>query len=607
MEHITESHALRMFLARVPSARRRGKEWIGKCPAHDDRKPSLSITAAEDGRVLIKCHAGCDNEQVVSRLGLDLKDLFPSNETIQRQPARRRIVASYSYTDEGGRELFQVIRYQPKDFRQRKPDGARGWKYSLNGTRRVLYRLPELIAANSQATVFIVEGEKDVDRLRDIGLIATCNPGGAGKWRVEYLEPLRSRDIVILADADASGKEHAQSVAQSLHAVASSVKVIDLPGLSPKGDVSDWLDGGGDAEALCMLAENAPEWRAADASHDCRGAEDTTSDLAFYNLGDLLARVFPPSDPIIYEQERGEFALINAVTNVGKSTWLRNLALMLTCGATFSPILPAGKERRVMLIDFETRRRRLRDDLSRMMGQLTPAQRDASERNLLILCETVIDGDGLCLSMPSHLGVVAHIAKQAKVDLIIIDTYASGFAVFDENSNGETSRRVLRPLARLASEIDAAIILAHHIGKGASEEGRASEGAYRGRGASALGAAAAVVINLTADPHDLNRVVLRVPKLKGKRLEECSLRLNEQTRWFERLTTPVTHTPSSYQIVLASLRDGQPHSRKELLQVTAGRVATRTVEQCLREGVNRGEIVVLRRGLYQFPQLPQAL
>jgi hypothetical protein len=119
------------------------------------------------------------------------------------------IIAAYDYCDETGALLFQVVRRPRHRFTQRRPDGNGGWHWNIKGVRRVLYRLPQLLAAPSADPVFFAEGEKDVDRLRGLGLIATCNPGGAGKWRDEFGAPLRGRLVVILPDNDEAGDRHA--------------------------------------------------------------------------------------------------------------------------------------------------------------------------------------------------------------------------------------------------------------------------------------------------------------------------------------------------------------------------------------------------------------
>ena len=180
--------------------------------------------------------------------------------------ARSRIVATYDYRDRGGELLFQVVRYTPKGFRQRRPDRTGGWTWSTKGVERVLYRLPELLAADRDETVFICEGEKDADNLAALGLVATTAPGGAGKWRqLSDLSALAGRRVVALPDNDSrqQGLRHCKDVAASLAAIASSVKVLSLPGLAPTGeDVSDWIGYGGTAARLIELARDCPEWGA---------------------------------------------------------------------------------------------------------------------------------------------------------------------------------------------------------------------------------------------------------------------------------------------------------------------------------------------------------
>src|SRR5712692_2441666 len=194
------------LLERFQGVRRAGDGWSALCPAHEDRNPSLSIYVRE-GKILLRCHAGCTTEDVCAALGIEMRELFADSG-----PASR-IVATYDYRDEYGALLFQVVRYEPKDFRQRRPDGKGGWAWNLDGIRRVLYCLPEVMAASD---VLVVEGEQDVETARGLGLAATCNPGGAGKWRDEYSEALRGKCVAILADADHPGRKHARQVAASL-------------------------------------------------------------------------------------------------------------------------------------------------------------------------------------------------------------------------------------------------------------------------------------------------------------------------------------------------------------------------------------------------------
>jgi putative DNA primase/helicase len=182
----------------------------------------------------------------------------------------RKPVATYDYRDERSNLVSQVCRFEPKTFRQRQPDGKGGWIWSTKGLQRVPYRLPELIAAPADCTVFIVEGEKDVDRLTSIGLVATCNPGGAGKWRPAFNKFFKGREVAVLPDNDDAGRNHARSVAANLAPLVTSVRILELPGLPPKGDVSDWLAAGGDTEELQRLAVKAPAFAPKDREETAR-------------------------------------------------------------------------------------------------------------------------------------------------------------------------------------------------------------------------------------------------------------------------------------------------------------------------------------------------
>lgn len=162
----------------------------------------------------------------------------------------------YPYCDATGKTIFEVVRLKnPKGFRQRQPGQTKCW--SVKGIEPVLYRLTQIIAADPLTPVWIVEGEKDVDSLTDLGLVATTNPCGAGKWKPAYSDVLKGRIVRIIPDNDDKGRQHARQVTQSLQGKAVSVKTVNLPDLPAGGDVSDWLASGGTAQKLEWLAEQS--------------------------------------------------------------------------------------------------------------------------------------------------------------------------------------------------------------------------------------------------------------------------------------------------------------------------------------------------------------
>ncbi len=228
----------------------------------------------------------------------------------QRQtgPGKRKIVAEYNYADENGTLLFQCVRYEPKDFKQRRPDGKGGWVWNLDGVRLVLYRLPEVVKASE---VWIVEGEKDCDTLAALGLCVTCNPLGAEKWRDEYNEALRGKSVVIVPDNDAPGRRHVEQVARALHGVAASVKVLTLPGEINGAKIKDatdfvatFTDKVEAAERLGVMADSAAEWTPA------KPDANPTTDQA---TGDTSAKI--------------ETALVSTVELAGMELTLREFVL----------------------------------------------------------------------------------------------------------------------------------------------------------------------------------------------------------------------------------------------------------------------------------------
>lgn len=207
------------------------------CFLHADNTGSLNVDV-KGGELLVHCHAGCDQKELIAQLRE--QEMFPPLEERTSTSTRPEIIAEYDYFDEQGTLLYQALRYHPKNFKQRQPDGKGGWTWSLNGVRRVLYKLPQLLASDKRI-VFVVEGEKDVDRLTAEDLVATTSPQGAGKWQPEFAEFLKGRHVILVPDNDDPGRNHMHTAARSLVATAASVKWLDLPGLPEKGDTSDYL------------------------------------------------------------------------------------------------------------------------------------------------------------------------------------------------------------------------------------------------------------------------------------------------------------------------------------------------------------------------------
>lgn len=241
-----------------------------KCPAHDDSRPSLGIKEGDTGAVLLSCHKGCDKLDVVRSMGLDWPDLFPDDADANWKPWDGTKVATYDYVDTSGEVLFQVERYEMKDpshpaygekqFIQRVP-GKKGGP-SQNNVERVPYRLPEVQNAIENGTpILYVEGEKVVQAGEELGFVATCSPGGANAHYESVYNHLDGAKVLILPDNDEPGREYARKAAERLLPRADMVKVVELPGLSPKDDLVEWIENGGTREELIELANAAPIYK----------------------------------------------------------------------------------------------------------------------------------------------------------------------------------------------------------------------------------------------------------------------------------------------------------------------------------------------------------
>ena len=245
-----------VLIARLQVVRRNGKGWRALCPAHADRNPSLSIDV-RDHKILVHCHAGCSQEAVLAALGIEARELFlqAGKGKVRRGEHKPKIVTTYDYSDEKGTLLYQKVRYEPKTFKQRRPNGKGGWIGNLEGVRRVLYRLSEVITARE---LFVVEGEKDVETARSLELRATTGGSAEDRWLEEFTGALAGKHVVIIADSDVPGRKKARIVAHSLSGKAASVRLLEVPDAK---DLTEWVEQGGTREQLLALVKETSEWK----------------------------------------------------------------------------------------------------------------------------------------------------------------------------------------------------------------------------------------------------------------------------------------------------------------------------------------------------------
>lgn len=314
-----------------------------RCPAHDDGRASLSVSEGDDGRLLVHCHAGCDAGAIVTALGLKLGDLF-TDKPHRNGSGKLSITATYPYHAEDGALLFEVVRFEPKDFRQRAPDGKGGWTWSTKGVRRVPFRLPQVLAAiEAGVPVYVVEGEKDALRLVEAGFCATCNAGGAGKWLPGFDRYFEGAEVCVVADRDEPGRKHAQQVAASLHGAAASVRVLELPDVDGRSvkDAADFFAAGGGAADFFELASAAIAGNLESVTTVTPSSERTTRPLAATDdlqraIRDARPKVLlPGNDRLI-----SDFAVELAEHLRERDIYVRNGEVVILQGGELRPISP---------------------------------------------------------------------------------------------------------------------------------------------------------------------------------------------------------------------------------------------------------------------------
>jgi hypothetical protein len=476
---------IRLVLDRLLGHKKVGeRQWEARCPAHEDARASLSVSANGEGVVLLHCHAGCEPQDIVRDLELSMADLFPANTQADRKP---RIAAEYSYADETGIELFQVVRFEPKDFRQRHRGPTGEWVWKM-GARRVPYRLPELVAACAAGkTVWVVEGEKDVETLRGLGLTATCNPGGAGKWRPEYAAHFKGAAAVhIIPDDDAPGREHAAAVATALASTVKTVKVVRLP--SGK-DATDWVRGGGTAEQLGALAAKVVTPRVA----------RSLAELALPLSIEMLRAAPPPRQYLIYGVDgrgvmpRGRVGMLGAPGGTGKSKAVIGLSIAVAMGGRWFGAWPCERGRVLLVLAEEDRDETLRR-LHYALSGFSDFQLNDVVNNLTVMPAA---GEGFALTYEAEagsgalpetarVGELRELLKSAAAEgrpysLVVLDP-SSRFAGADVEKDNAAATRYVQVLETLtAAECGSPnVLLPAHTRKRAKDDEPGSTDALRG-------------------------------------------------------------------------------------------------------------------------------
>jgi len=334
----------------------RGDKVSAPGPGHSAGDRSLTVWLkpdAPDG-FAVHSHAGDDpiacRDYVRQKVGLpafepkrkvpgassDIQTNLMAAIAAQRQgtaePPKGRIVKTYDYTDVEGNLLYQVCRLEPKSFRQRRPNGNGGWIWDLSG-RRVPYRLGDLLKY-PEATVFVCEGEKDADRVAELGHCATT--AASGKWTADCVQALAGRDVFIMEDNDAAGREKAASAALALHGKANSIRLVRLPDLPDKGDVSDWLEADErNAKRLVDVCVAAPLWTP-ETTEATKSNEPGEAPPLIKSSAQFIAGHVPPEYVLVGVLVRRFVYSLTGQTGAGKTCVTLRLAASIALGTMFA-------------------------------------------------------------------------------------------------------------------------------------------------------------------------------------------------------------------------------------------------------------------------------
>jgi 5S rRNA maturation endonuclease (ribonuclease M5) len=452
-----------------------------RCPVHDDEVPSLNVSRGDSGRVLLHCHSGrCSQDDLVSTvlgLGVSRRELSGSGEFKPRQVDRSGLkkepyppdvandwpeVARYDYTDAKGRVLYSKVRLEPSE----QPEGDKRVKtFRVRGmeadTRRVLYRLPDVRRAVKEGQpVWVVEGEKDAEALRQLGEVATCNHDGAvrdpAKWPAAYTRHLRGADVHIVRDRDEAGHEHAANLVRLLAGAVHKVTVWDPATPQPHADVSDHLDAGYRLDQLVPV-EIEPE-----------AAAGTPGRFTPLNWADVFTAQADRTDWLCGRLvARGQQASLIGDGKAGKSLLMHELIWRSINGRGY-----LGDEPRTpMKVVYLDRENTKRDLFSRLTGfgattADIPLLTKQFEYHSFPAFSGTLDGSATAAAE------LIELVENARADLVVLDT-ASRFIEGGENDSDTWLALYRRVHAELKAR-DIACIRLDHFGKDKGRGGRGS-------------------------------------------------------------------------------------------------------------------------------------
>ena len=568
----------------------KGRETTFTCPSpsHPDTHPSAKWNRDKG---TWKCWSrGCEEEigggamALAKALGVDLPDDRPPWQEGPRITVGKGVTTVYRYHDADGVERWQVRRRDTatgKDIRPWHLNGQGSWAMGKGPDPWPPYRLPELIAAGPDRVVFVVEGEKVADHLAGYDVIVTTNDGGANKWRAEHAAYLQGRDVVILPDNDEPGRAHAEVVARSLVGISASTRIVELPGLPPKGDAVDWLHDDGRVEELVGLVEAAPEWEY---------LSDQPIGEVWSQRNELwmTARETAEATPDRPEWIAHGYVAAGAVTEIdgkvkgGKTTLVMALIAAVRKGRPFLG-QPTTKTSVVYLT--EQNEGSYREALRRA-GLLTAD-------DVHILFWNRVQGVGW-----EEVVALARVkARDTGAGLLVVDTLAhwSGLRGDAENNSGAALEAVGPLLAAAADGLG--VVVLRHERKSGGDVGDSA------RGSSAFGGAVDIVVQVSRSEGNARATLRKLTSLSrfDETPDEQMVELTETGEYVSHGDgSAVAHAEALAAVLVAVPdREGLAAEEKEVLESTG--IPRATARRALEELIRDGRVVRIGSGIRGQP------
>jgi len=454
------------------------------CPGHlDQNTPSLSVTEKEDGAVMVYCFVCKDQEQVLRALeerGIRRSNLFYENgngsDRNGGKKAKRRMCLTkvYDYKTPDGKVIkHHTLRFSPppdgeqhhpnclaehcnsrrkdKDFRQARPDPNDGYVYGLDGVQPILYDLGDVMRASLDGQMVVwVEGEKDADKGRErLGLTTTTCPMGAKHFKPHYAAYLTGAHVVIVADNDEPGREHAEKVAGELLPFAASAKILELPDLPEKGDLTDWIDTGGTREEFDSLVSEAPQFFLPTKESEFGEKEY----LPVKSLREVVAE----------SEEAPEF-IVKDLLKMGELTDLSGLAKFSGKTTLVMQMLKAVRARDLFLGE-PTKQARilyLTEQGNNFKEAIENAGLDLDDDGFVVVQHRDVRGE----EWEKLIEMAIKHCENDDRDILVVDTFAAftKLAGSEENNAGDIRER-MEPLKKAAQSHDLAVLIVRHAGK----------------------------------------------------------------------------------------------------------------------------------------------